>query len=186
MRRVCVVGVGFLVSGCVFVNVEEDKNPGAVIYTGTETLDYAWGVQTATKRDCFLVWKVNGHRSGRSCENCDWVLDMELKYKKLDSDDNGTCEELGMKEDLSWTYAYNPNHNGSEAILLYDTEEEKWITWLTEQKTSDVIEYDEDEGTLSYEGGFDAVQNTGEDPDYDDYLGDFFSTFWEGTGQFDF
>ena len=186
MRAMGVTGLCLMLGGCVFVNVEEEKNPGAVIYTGTETLDYAWGQPNADKRDCLLTWTVNGRRSGRSCANCEWVLDMELIYKKLDSVDNGTCEDLGLKEDLSWTYAYNPNHNGVEAILLYDKEEEDWITWLTENKTSDVIEYDDEQGIFTYSGGFNDIQNTGEDSDYDEYLGDYFSSFWVGSGEFDF
>jgi hypothetical protein len=188
MHAAGVTGLCLVLGGCVFVNVEEDKNPGAVVYHGTETLEYAWAVANPDKRDCLLTWKVLGHRSSREggCPNCEWVLDMELIYKKLDSEDNGTCEDLGLKEDLTWTYGYNPDHYGAEAILLYDPEEEKWITWLTENKSSDVIEWDEDEGIFSYSGGFHSVENTGEDPDYDEYLRDYFSSYWVGSGEFDF
>lgn len=184
---------------CMFVTVKEQTKPGPVVFTGSETMEYAWAMDEPGVVDCELHWQVNGRRSGVPCAHCEWVLDMELNYDPYGSWDSGLCEEVGLTTDLKWTYALDTTDESLPEILIWDDRDEQWLPWLRDSLGTDSVQFEtidregpngepvdiEDPGRLLYWGGWrDQNVETGKDSIHG-RTGNYYTLFWMGDGSFD-
>ena len=122
-------------------------------YTGTETFDYSTGGAFGD-RNCELVWTMSGTPSSAlGCTDCEFVFDIEAKYRRPLSTDDGSCTAMAI--DRSFSYGYVEDYYGYGSYLMYYSPIYGSFSAVTSAT------FDDSTGELEYSYGYEDMEYYG-------------------------
>jgi len=138
-------------------------------YEGHEEFVYAWIQETYGTRDCELYWNTIGTPSTQTCDECEFLFDVELLFEDDLSTDNGTCWSIAEDRDFTYGFAVDIYGYGlSWAIINY-------YSYLY------AFAYAEfEDNTFLYSSGFIDYYYDGYSGYYPEYAGYYFTRYTYG------
>ena len=165
-------------------------------YTGWESLDIGRDMnQAQADVNCMAVWDMTGTANPQgipsTCVGCEFTFDLTATYRTPDGDPaNGqnlenACEDAAS--DFSFSYGYTPDYQGYGAAVMYSQDGSDFAGWILNSGPAPDSAAELEESTVAFDGstftytdGYKNYLYSGENGDYPDLAGKYFTNFWAG------
>ena len=112
-------------------------------WNGFETLDYSGGGLSGA-RNCELYWDTTSTSPvtslSASCDNCEFMFEVDYSYDSSASSDDGTCAGYGLTGDKTGTYGYSSSFDSYGTSWVYEYYG-SYIWWGYGSLSSDTFTY---------------------------------------------